>query len=109
MIRDIHSDSMANALPSTGLHPETAFLIQQKHLTPQNKMLAPHCGKMSETPLVNDQLSGVSTVPNTEESIIIIVTIEDPMKKSIVPPITFSSAMSNALQEHHIYVNNHPS
>ena len=42
MTRDTHS--MANALPSTGLHPETAFLTQQKHLTPQNKMLVPHCG-----------------------------------------------------------------
>ena len=29
---------------STGLHPETPFLTQQKHLTPQNKMLVPHCG-----------------------------------------------------------------
>ena len=42
MTRDTHS--MANALPSTGFHPETAFLTQQKHLTPQNKMLVPHCG-----------------------------------------------------------------
>ena len=48
MTRDTHS--MANALPSTGLHPETAFLTQQKHLTPQNKMtrdtlyhIVPHC------------------------------------------------------------------
>ena len=32
MTRDTHS--MANALPSTGFHPETAFLTQQKHLTP---------------------------------------------------------------------------
>ena len=38
MTRDTHS--MANALPSTGLHPETAFLTQQT----QNKMLVPHCG-----------------------------------------------------------------
>ena len=29
MIRDTHS--MANALTSTGFHPETAFLTQQKH------------------------------------------------------------------------------
>ena len=42
MTRDTHS--MANALPSTGLLPETAFLTQQKHLTPQNKMLVPYCG-----------------------------------------------------------------
>ena len=35
MTRDTHS--MANALPSTGLHPETAFLTQQKHLTPKKK------------------------------------------------------------------------
>ena len=40
--RDTHS--MANALPSTGFHPKTAFLTRQKHLTPQNKMLVPHCG-----------------------------------------------------------------
>ena len=40
--RDTHS--MANALPSTRFHPETAFLTQQKHLPPQNKMLVPHCG-----------------------------------------------------------------
>ena len=42
LTRDTHS--MANALPSTGLHPETAFSTQQKHLTHQNKMLVPHCG-----------------------------------------------------------------
>ncbi len=45
MIRDTHS--MDNALPRTGFHPETAFLTQQKHIspqkTPQNKMLVPHC------------------------------------------------------------------
>ena len=40
--RDTHS--MTIALPSTGFHPEKAFLIQQKHLTHKNKMLAPHCG-----------------------------------------------------------------
>ena len=58
MTRDTHS--MANALPSTGCHPETAFLIQQKLLPPQNKMLVPHCGYRSGTPMVNDQLSGVT-------------------------------------------------
>ena len=29
----------SSALPTTGFHPETAFLIQQKHLPPQNKIL----------------------------------------------------------------------
>ena len=43
MTRDTHS--VANALPSTSFHPETAFLTQQKRLTPQNKMLVPHCGQ----------------------------------------------------------------
>ena len=42
MTRDTHS--MANALPSTGFHPQTALLTQQKHLPPQNKMFVPHCG-----------------------------------------------------------------
>ena len=58
MTRDIHFT--ANAMPSTGFHPETTFLTQQKHLTPQNKTLAPHCGRRSVTPLVKDQLSGVT-------------------------------------------------
>ena len=58
LIPDIHS--MANALPSTGFHPETGFLTQHMHLTHQNKMLVPHCGSRSGTPLVNDQLSGVT-------------------------------------------------
>ena len=31
-------------LPSTGFHPQTALLTQQKHLPPQNKMFVPHCG-----------------------------------------------------------------
>ena len=44
----------------TGFHPETDLLIQQKHLTPQNKKLVPHCGKRCGTPPVNDQLSGVT-------------------------------------------------
>ena len=48
------------ALPSTGVHPETALLTQRKHLTPQNKFVVPHCGQKSGTPLVNDQLSGVT-------------------------------------------------
>ena len=51
---------MANALPSTGFHPDTALLAQQKYLTPQNKMLVPHCGYMIGKPLMNDQLSGVT-------------------------------------------------
>ena len=38
-----YTHSMANALPSTSFHPETASLTQQKHLTPQSKMLVPHC------------------------------------------------------------------
>ena len=58
MTRDTHS--MANALPSTGFHPETAFLTQLKHLPPQNKMLGPHGGFRSGTPLVIDQLSGLT-------------------------------------------------
>ena len=35
---------MANALPSTCFHPETAFLTQHKHLPHQNKMVVQHCG-----------------------------------------------------------------
>ena len=58
LIPDTHS--MANALPSTGFHPETAFLTQHKHSTHQNKIPTPHCGSRSGTPLVNDQVSGVT-------------------------------------------------
>ena len=38
----------ANALPSTCLHPETAFLTQQKHLTPQNNMLVEEWNALGE-------------------------------------------------------------
>ena len=55
-----YTHTMANALPSRGFHPETAFLTQQNHLPPQNEMLVPHCGQRSGTPSVNDQLSGVT-------------------------------------------------
>ena len=36
------------------------FLTQQKHLSPQHKTLAPHCGYRCGPPFANDQISSVT-------------------------------------------------